>query len=191
MLLSRGADPALPVDGRNLRPNRFGQPDVCPIDRRPGRLPGRLSYVTVPGCAGFVTMSGSSMGSSTLMVSLMLSEMNRCGYKRSMSLGPIRFAQITLLAPKISFNTPHFGLPLVVKKGVASSETTLRDLHMAAFSFILCSVVSVALLLLFPVLALWLPGRCAGQDESAPGQMGPDREYLHGRHARASLMPNA
>ena len=36
------------------------------IDRLLGRLPGRLSYVTVLGGTGFSTLSGSSMGSTAL-----------------------------------------------------------------------------------------------------------------------------
>lgn len=59
------------------------------IDRLMGRLPGRLSYVTVLGGTGFATLSGSSMGSTALMGSLMVPEMNKRGYKKHMSLGPI------------------------------------------------------------------------------------------------------
>ena len=59
------------------------------IDRLLGRLPGRLSYVTVLGGTGFSTLSGSSMGATALLGSLMVPEMTRRGYKKHMSLGPI------------------------------------------------------------------------------------------------------
>ena len=59
------------------------------IDKLLGRLPGRLSYVTVLGGTGFSTLSGSSMGSTALLGSLMVPEMNRRGYKSHMSIGPI------------------------------------------------------------------------------------------------------
>ena len=59
------------------------------IDRLLGRLPGRLSYVTVLGGTGFSTLSGSSMGSTALLGSLMVPEMARRGYKKHMSIGPI------------------------------------------------------------------------------------------------------
>jgi len=59
------------------------------IDRLLGRLPGRLSYVTVLGGTGFSTLSGSSMGSTALLGSLMVPEMNARGYKSYMSIGPI------------------------------------------------------------------------------------------------------
>jgi tripartite ATP-independent transporter DctM subunit len=59
------------------------------IDRLLGRLPGRLSYVTVLGGTGFATLSGSSMGSTALLGSLMVPEMQRRGYSKTMSIGPI------------------------------------------------------------------------------------------------------
>ena len=59
------------------------------IDKLLGRLPGRLSYVTVLGGTAFSTLSGSSMGSTALLGSLMVPEMNRRGYKPHMSIGPI------------------------------------------------------------------------------------------------------
>lgn len=59
------------------------------IDRLLGRLPGRLSFVTVIGGTGFSTLSGSSMGSTALLGSLMVPEMTKRGYKKHMSIGPI------------------------------------------------------------------------------------------------------
>ena len=59
------------------------------IDKLLGRLPGRLSYVTVLGGTAFSTLSGSSMGSTALLGSLMVPEMRNRGYKTHMSIGPI------------------------------------------------------------------------------------------------------
>ncbi|MDO5604312.1 MAG: TRAP transporter large permease [Paracoccus sp. (in: a-proteobacteria)] len=59
------------------------------IDRLMGRVPGRLSYVTVVGGTAFATLSGSSMGSTALMGSILVPEMERRGYKKHMSIGPI------------------------------------------------------------------------------------------------------
>ena len=54
-----------------------------------GRVAGRLSYVTVAGGTAFATLSGSSMGSTALLGSLMVPEMSARGYKKHMSIGPI------------------------------------------------------------------------------------------------------
>jgi tripartite ATP-independent transporter DctM subunit len=70
---------------------------------------------------------------------------------------PIWFGLIMLLALEISFTTPPFGLLLFVMKGVAPPDTTMREIYRAAFPFILCSLLLVALLIAFPILATWLP----------------------------------
>ncbi|MEO1676569.1 MAG: TRAP transporter large permease [Pseudomonadota bacterium] len=72
---------------------------------------------------------------------------------------PIWFGLVMLLALEISFTTPPFGLLLFVMKGVAPPGTTMRDIYAAALPFIGCSLVLVALLIFYPSLALWLPGR--------------------------------
>ena len=59
------------------------------IEKLMGRVPARLSYVTVAGGTAFATLSGSSMGSTALLGTLMVPEMSRRGYKKSMSIGPI------------------------------------------------------------------------------------------------------
>lgn len=69
----------------------------------------------------------------------------------------IWFAVITLLALEISFTTPPFGLLLFVMKGVSPPETTMRDIYIAALPFIGCSIFLVALMIIWPGIALWLP----------------------------------
>lgn len=59
------------------------------VEKLMGRVPARLSYVTVAGGTAFATLSGSSMGSTALLGTLMVPEMTRRGYKKHMSIGPI------------------------------------------------------------------------------------------------------
>jgi tripartite ATP-independent transporter DctM subunit len=54
-----------------------------------GRLPGRLCYVTVAGGSIFSTLTGSSMANTAMLGSLMVPEMQRRGYNKKMSMGPI------------------------------------------------------------------------------------------------------
>ncbi len=54
-----------------------------------GRLPGRLCYLTVAGGAMFATLTGSSMANTAMLGSLMVPEMQRRGYNRRMSMGPV------------------------------------------------------------------------------------------------------
>ena len=59
------------------------------LDTLLGRVPGRLSYLTVAGGATFSTLTGSTMANTAMLGSLMVPEMNRRGYAPYMSIGPI------------------------------------------------------------------------------------------------------
>jgi tripartite ATP-independent transporter DctM subunit len=59
------------------------------VDRLMGNVPGRLAYVTVVGGTGFAALSGSSMGSTALLGSLMVPDMMKRGYSKYLSMGPI------------------------------------------------------------------------------------------------------
>jgi len=76
----------------------------------------------------------------------------------TLGFDPIWFGLIILLALEISFTTPPFGLLLFVMKGVAPKETTMREIYGSAVPYMACSMLLVALLIIFPQLALWLPG---------------------------------
>ena len=59
------------------------------LDKLFGRLPGRLSFVTVGGGTLFAALSGSSMASTALLGTLMVPEMSKRGYRNRLSIGPI------------------------------------------------------------------------------------------------------
>jgi tripartite ATP-independent transporter DctM subunit len=68
------------------------------------------------------------------------------------------FGLILLLALEVGYTTPPFGLLLFVMKGVAPPGTTMRDIYYAAAPFVSCVLALIALIILFPPLATWLPG---------------------------------
>jgi tripartite ATP-independent transporter DctM subunit len=59
------------------------------LDALFGRIPGRLSYLTVAGGATFSTLTGSTMANTAMLGSLMVPEMTRRGYSTRMAIGPI------------------------------------------------------------------------------------------------------
>jgi tripartite ATP-independent transporter DctM subunit len=67
------------------------------------------------------------------------------------------FGIIMLLALEIGFTTPPFGLLLFVMAGVAPKGTTLMQVSAAALPYIACTLVLVALIIVFPQIALFLP----------------------------------
>src|SRR5207253_9886972 len=67
------------------------------------------------------------------------------------------FGLIMLLALEIGYTTPLFGLLLFVMKGVAPPGTTMRDICLAGAPFILCVILMIVFIIVYPPLATWLP----------------------------------
>jgi tripartite ATP-independent transporter DctM subunit len=113
------------------------------IDRLLGRVPGRLSYVTVLGGTGFSTLSGSSMGSTALLGSLMVPEMKKRGYKTHMSVGPILGTG---------------GLAIIIPpSALAVLLATLAQIDVAAL--LIAGVIPGLLLACLYVATIWLQTR--------------------------------
>ncbi len=77
---------------------------------------------------------------------------------QSLNFDLIWFGVIILLALEISFTTPPFGLLLFVMKGVSPPDTTMQDIYVAALPYMGCAIFLVGLLIIWPEIALWLPG---------------------------------
>jgi len=59
------------------------------MDKWMGRLPGRLALLAVAFSTLFATMSGSQMAAASMMGSLLIPEMEKRGYSKLMTIGPI------------------------------------------------------------------------------------------------------
>jgi len=70
---------------------------------------------------------------------------------------PVWFATIFLLNIEMALTTPPLGMNLYVMKTAATPDTTMRDIVMAAFPFLVCDAIAMGLIIAFPVIALWLP----------------------------------
>jgi len=70
---------------------------------------------------------------------------------------PVWFGVVMLLGLELSLATPPFGLLLFVMLSVSPKGTTIMEVARAAAPFILCTLLLVLLLTIFPQLALWLP----------------------------------
>ena len=76
---------------------------------------------------------------------------------KALGFNPIWFGILMLINLEIAFTSPPFGLLLFVMKGVAPEGTSMGDIYRAAIPFILCDLMVLTLILIFPALALWLP----------------------------------
>lgn len=71
---------------------------------------------------------------------------------------PLWFGILMLINLEIAFTSPPFGLLLFVMKGVAPEGTTIGDIYKSVIPFMICDVIVMALIMIFPQIALWLPG---------------------------------
>ena len=76
----------------------------------------------------------------------------------SLGFDPVWFGIVVLLAMEMSLTTPPFGLLLFLMTGVAPKGTTLKNVIAAAVPFLTCDLILLIFLILFPAIALWLPG---------------------------------
>jgi tripartite ATP-independent transporter DctM subunit len=67
------------------------------------------------------------------------------------------FGVIMLINFEMGLITPPFGMLLFVMKGVAPKEISIEDICRAALPFILCDALAIALIIIFPAIAMWLP----------------------------------
>ncbi|MEW5920860.1 MAG: TRAP transporter large permease subunit [Bacillota bacterium] len=73
---------------------------------------------------------------------------------------PVWFGILMLICLEIGLSTPPFGLILFVMKGTlpAGSNISMGQIYRSAMPFVLCDLISLLLIMVFPAIALWLPG---------------------------------
>ena len=75
----------------------------------------------------------------------------------ALGFDPIWFAVLMLLNLEIATISPPVGLSLYTMKGVAPPDVTMGDIFRAAIPFCAIDIVAMAVIMVFPDLALWLP----------------------------------
>lgn len=69
------------------------------LDKWMGRIPGRLCMLSVGGATLFSTLSGSSMGTCAMLGSMLLPEMEKRGYDRTISIGSCMSGALAMIIP--------------------------------------------------------------------------------------------
>ena len=79
-----------------------------------------------------------------------------------LAIDPIWFGVLFLICMQLGLLLPPHGLLLMTMRGVAPPEVTMTHIFQAVVPYVIMSLVLLALLLLFPTLATWLPNRLIG-----------------------------
>lgn len=75
---------------------------------------------------------------------------------RELGFDPVWFAVIFLINVDVGGLTPPFGLSLFTMKGIAP-DNSMQDIIRATVPFIFLDLLAMALIMMFPAIALWLP----------------------------------
>jgi tripartite ATP-independent transporter DctM subunit len=75
----------------------------------------------------------------------------------SLGYDGVWFCLLMLINLEVGMKSPPFGFLLFVMKGVAPVGTTMGQIYRATIPFILIDMFAMGLIMIFPMLALWLP----------------------------------
>jgi len=76
----------------------------------------------------------------------------------SLGFDPLWFGILFVIIMEMGYLTPPFGMNLFVMKGVAPKGVTMGDIYRSIIPFVGLQMVGLIIIMIFPQLALWLPG---------------------------------
>src|SRR5262245_59063252 len=79
-----------------------------------------------------------------------------------LGIDPVWFGILFLICMQLGLLLPPHGLLLMTMRGVAPPEVTMMHIFQAVVPYIVMSLMLLALLLAFPLVATWLPNRLIG-----------------------------
>jgi tripartite ATP-independent transporter DctM subunit len=75
----------------------------------------------------------------------------------SLGFDPIWYGVLYTISCQIAYMTPPFGYNLFLMRAMAPKEVTLGDIYRSIIPFVLVMIVGMAIIMVFPQIALWLP----------------------------------
>ncbi|TET84501.1 MAG: TRAP transporter large permease subunit [Desulfobacteraceae bacterium] len=75
----------------------------------------------------------------------------------NLGFNPVWYGVLYTITCQIAYMTPPFGYNLFLMKAMAPKEVTLADIYRSIIPFVLVMCVGLAIVMLFPQIALWLP----------------------------------
>jgi tripartite ATP-independent transporter DctM subunit len=76
---------------------------------------------------------------------------------------PIWYGVLYTITCQMAYMTPPFGYNLFLMKAMAPKEVTLADIYRSIIPFVLVMAVGLAIVMIFPQIALWLPNLYFGR----------------------------
>ncbi|WP_372055690.1 TRAP transporter large permease subunit [Tistrella mobilis] len=82
---------------------------------------------------------------------------------KALEFNLIWFGVLYTITCQIAYITPPFGYNLFLMRAMAPKEITLIDIYKSIIPFVIMMVITIALLMVFPGIALWLPNLVYGK----------------------------
>lgn len=70
---------------------------------------------------------------------------------------PIWFGTIFIMNMEMSYLTPPLGFNLFYMRGIVSDEVPMMDIYRSAIPFVLLQALGLVIVMVFPMIALWIP----------------------------------
>ena len=80
----------------------------------------------------------------------------------AMGFDLIWYGVLYTITTQIAYMTPPFGYNLFLMRAMAPPEITLRDIYVSIIPFVLVMTLALALVMIFPQIATWLPDTVYG-----------------------------
>jgi tripartite ATP-independent transporter DctM subunit len=77
-----------------------------------------------------------------------------------LGFSPIWFGVLYTITCQIAYLTPPFGYNLFLMRAMSPPSFTIRDIYISIIPFVLIMFLAMALIMIFPEIALWLPSVC-------------------------------
>ena len=77
----------------------------------------------------------------------------------ALGFDPIWYGVLYTITCQIAYMTPPFGYNLFLMRAMAPKEITLIDIYRSIIPFVLVMVLGLAIVMIFPEIATWLPGQ--------------------------------
>jgi C4-dicarboxylate transporter, DctM subunit len=82
---------------------------------------------------------------------------------RAAEIDLIWFGIIFTINMELGMITPPFGMNLFIMKGIAPRSVRMNDIVMGAVPFMILELVAIAILIIWPEIALWMPQQLMGR----------------------------
>jgi tripartite ATP-independent transporter DctM subunit len=81
---------------------------------------------------------------------------------KSLGFDPLWFGVLFIMNMEMGYLTPPFGFNLFYMKAIAPPGITMSDIYRSIFPFVILQGVGLAIVVIFPEIALWFPRRMFG-----------------------------